>query len=161
MDSLDTKKLVAFLLALKNLEVALSEDDKKWLENAGDRLKLALQETDTDWNEIEDILMSTIESNPSLNDLYQEFLAIISNEDEIIELIPEWAELERELPNDTKDELVELGFFPDDTQPESKNDEIRNVVVFVLANEQPIQTTQNLSFLERIQRLFNPPKQGD
>ncbi len=161
MDSLDTKKLLAFLLALKNLEVALSENDKVWLENAGQRLKLALQETDVDWNEIENILMSTIEINPSLKDLYQEFLAKISSEDDIIEFIPQWAELENELPNETKDELVELGFFPDDTQPESKNDEIRNVVVFVLTNEQPIKTTQNLSFLERIQRRLNPPKPGD
>lgn len=161
MDAPHLKKILAFLLALKNLERNPSENEKKWWENIAAKLQLQLKLRSNSWEGIEEDLFRSLEADPSLKQLYQSYLEEINNIEynSIIECIPEWSELEKQFFEDNGDRLIPCGSFPVDQQPDLKTDEITNVTIFVLTNKDPIAATKNVNFIEKIQQIINLPKQ--
>jgi hypothetical protein len=71
MDKPDKKIMLAFLLALKNLEEQdyFSDDEKAALETVGLQLKLSA----TNWEFIQESIVAIIEVNTTFRELYQEF----------------------------------------------------------------------------------------
>lgn len=67
MNSTVTKTLLAFLLALRELETPLSSDEQSVLQDVGQQLEI----DSDDWDFIEEQLMAVIEANSALNRLYQ------------------------------------------------------------------------------------------
>lgn len=148
MDGLDTKKMLALLLTLRNLGENLHEDEKAALKNIGQQLKL----DPNDKEFIEDNLMAIIEANFSLQYLYQSFINQLNNKNynSLLKLLPTEVELEKELP----DNYCETrGYFQG--VPDLESDEISNVTVVVLTNDDPAAISKNLSFIERIQRYLS------
>ncbi len=161
MDVSHIKKLLAFLLALKNLERNPSEHEREQWGNIASQLQLKMKGETTPWENIEQNLLESLELENSLKQLYQKYLEEINDIEynSIIECIPEWSELEKQFFKDNSDQLIPSGNFPVGQQPDWKTDEITNVTVYVLTNKDPISTTKNFNFIEKIQQIINQPKE--
>lgn len=158
MDAPHIKKLLALLLAVKNLERNPSNDEKILWENIASQLQLKLKGESTPWEEIEQYLLKSVEGDDSLKQLYQSYLERINNIEynSIIECIPEWSELQKQFCEDNGDNrLIPCGSFPVHQKPDLRTDEITNVTVYVLTNKDPIATTNNFNFIDKIQKIIN------
>ena len=136
--------LLALLLTLKNLENPLSPAEQTALNKAGKQLKA----DPDDWEFIESGLMTAVEANPSLNQLYQAAKAQLDAVDGNIppDLLPTKTELEQVLPAVSKRE--KRPWF--EGKPDEKSDEILNIAVNILTNPDPADTTKKLNSLEKL-----------
>ena len=139
--------LLALLLALKNLESPLSEDEGKALAEVGQQLK----SDPDDWDFIEDNLMDIIQANDALKQLYQQTKAKLDALDRPIpsNLLPTDAELE-------KDPRARF-----EGKPDKQSNEISHQTVKVLKTEKPEETAKKLPFLERLSQFLNQPSKND
>lgn len=143
--------LLALLLALKNLEHSLNEDEQEALAKVGQELA----SNPDDWDFIEDDLMAIIQANDTLNQLYQEAKAKLDALDAPIpsDLLPTDAELEKALPPES--EGGKRAYF--EGKPDEQSNEILNLVTNVVSTEKPEETAKKLSFLERLSQFLNQP----
>ncbi len=151
MNTPQTKVLLALLLALKSLESPLNPDEQAALYTIGGQLEL---DPVGDWEFIQEGLMTIIDTNASLKELYHNVITQLDGVDGNIppDCLPTAAELERELPQ--KSYLEVRGYFEGNADLESN--EILNATVVVLRSDNPAATTKKLSFLEKIQKLLTP-----
>ncbi|MEM1169484.1 MAG: hypothetical protein AAGJ08_10520 [Cyanobacteria bacterium P01_H01_bin.35] len=147
--------LLAFLLALKNLEIPLSEEERGALADVGQQLKL----NPNDWDFIEDDLMAIVEGNNTLNQLYQKAKAKLDALDTPIppKLLPTEKELETVFPPES--EGGKRAYF--EGKPDEQSNEILNLTTNVVSTEKPEETAKKLSFLERLSQSLNQPSKND
>jgi hypothetical protein len=154
MNQPDKKIILAFLLALKNLEEQdnFSNDEKAALESVGLQLKLDA----SNWEFIQESIVAILGVNTTFHKLYQEFINQINytNFHSILSLLPTEEELENELPKGIYSEV--RGHF--EIEPDLESDEILNVTIVILTTHDPVATTKRLSFLKRIQNFLNKGK---
>ncbi|NET42727.1 hypothetical protein [Okeania sp. SIO2B3] len=146
--------LLAFLLALKNLENPLSENEREALAKISQKLK----KNPNDWNFTEKKLMAIIKANQALNQLYQQAKTKLDALDRPIpfDLMPTEAELEKVLPPESKGGTrAHLPYG--EGEPNKQSNEIFNLSVKVLPTEKPEETAKKLSFLERLSQFLNQP----
>jgi hypothetical protein len=145
--------LLALLLALKNLEDPLKEDEKDALVDVGQQLG----NHPDDWEFIEADLMATINRNPALRQLYQSAKAQLDSLDGNIslDLLPTEAELEQVLPAASQREKRPYEPSKDENE---KSDEILNMTRKILNTPDPADTTKKLSRLEKLWQFLNPHK---
>lgn len=115
MNSDLTKTLLAFLLALRELETPLSADEQAVLQDVGQQLAIAPDY----WDLIKEGLMAAIKANSALNHLYQYNKAKLDTLDGQIPrgLLPSLAELEQELFPQAKEIETRDGQIKGDRQP--------------------------------------------
>ncbi len=140
--------LFALLLGLKNLENPLSEDEREKLTDVGHQLKLA----PNDWDFIEDELMTIIQGNDALNQLYQQAKAKLDACDRPIpsELLLTDAELE---------EIIRRRF---EGQPEKQSNETLNLTIKVISSTVNVvstkkqeETAKKSPFLKRLSQFLD------
>ncbi|HAZ43012.1 MAG TPA: hypothetical protein DDW76_10300 [Cyanobacteria bacterium UBA11369] len=104
MNSDLTKTLLAFLLALRELETPLSADEQAVLQDVGQQLAIAPDY----WDFIKEGLMAAIAANSALNHLYHSNRAKLDALDGRIprELLPSLGELEQELFPQSKEVIT-------------------------------------------------------
>lgn len=144
--------LLALLIALEQLEIPLSPEEKQALENTAQQL----YHDPDDWDFIKQGLMAAIEANPTLYQHYQTALTQLQavNGDIPVEQMPTENELEAELARENR-EPTTFGYF--EGEPDRESDEILNVTIDVLTRQEPEKVAKKLSFLKRIQNWL--PKQ--
>lgn len=145
--------LLALLLALKNLDKPLSEDERKGLANVGQQLRL----DPNDWDFIKDDLMSIINANDTLNQLYQQAKAKLDAVNHPIssDLLPTDEELENALPPGSDSGKYNKAYF--EGKSDEQSNEILNLTTKIFSTQKPEETTKNLSFLERLWQFLNQP----
>ncbi len=143
--------LLAVLLALKNLENPLSEEEGKALASVGQQLRLDPK----DWDFIKDDSMAMIKANGALNQAYQQAKAKLDALDRPIpsDLLPTDEELENVLPPES--EGGKRAHF--EGKPDKQSNEILDLTVKVLATEKPEETAQKLPYLKRASQSLNQP----
>ncbi|MGB3511464.1 MAG: hypothetical protein WBA93_19950 [Microcoleaceae cyanobacterium] len=143
--------LLALLLALKNLDNPLSENERQALTDVGQQLRL----DPNDWEFIEADLMAIVEANDALNQLYQQVKAKLDAVDDPIpsDLLPTEAELEKVLPSES--EGGRRAYF--EGKPDEQSNEILNLTTNILTNPEPEETTKKLSSLEKLWQSLNQP----
>ena len=146
--------LLALLLALKNLDKPLSENERQALAEIGQDL----ESNSNDWSFIEDNLMTIIQANDTLNQLYQEAKSKLDTLNSPIppNLLPTDAELENAPSPESKGGTRAHPPYGED-QPDEQSNEILNLVTNVVSTEKPEETAKKLSFLERISQFLNQP----
>ncbi|MCT7953143.1 CHAT domain-containing protein [Ancylothrix sp. C2] len=157
MNSTVTKTLLALLLALRELETALSSDEQSVLQDVGQQLEI-----DPDyWDFIEEQLIAVIEANSALNQLYQYNKAKLETLDGQIprELLPSLEDLNRELFPEVK-EVITFDGQPKDSTATEPNEAIALTSV-ILKTENQDQAAKQVSFLKQVSdyvktyRFFN------
>lgn len=144
--------LLALLLALKNLENPLSEDERKALADVGQQLK----SDPNDWDFIEEDLMAIIEANDALSRLYQEAKAKLDAVDRPIppDLLPTKAELETVLTLPT-----EGGRRVETPEGKSRDDEEKNeisdIVIAISRTPKPTEVVKKSGIMEKLKEFLN------
>lgn len=142
------KTLLALSLALKDLEAPLSENEQEAFRDTADRLAI-----DPDnWEDYEPELLTVIQANPTLNQLYQTARSQLDVLGDKIpsNLLPTQAELEKAIP--PVQAPVTRGFAPVSDDYESS--EINNMVINILATSNPPETAKKLTRLEQLQQFL-------
>jgi len=138
-----------FLLALQELDVPLSQEEKNTLKEIADQLYLQPKA----WESFtEPLLIKMITSNPELNQyyhLYKSKLDCLANiPSELLPTASEIAELESSGTG-----AISKGFKPQ-TEATGYNQQINNTVIVISRSQQPEETVKKLRFLEKLkQRL--------
>jgi hypothetical protein len=142
------KTLLALSLALKNLEAPLNQNEQEAFRDAAERLQL-----DPDsWEDYELDLLSVIQDNSNLSQLYQ----IAKSQVDAIKgnipsnLLPTQAELEQALPRTSG--AVTRGFAP--VSEDFDSNEINNMVISILATPNPPETVKKLNSFEQLQQFL-------
>ncbi|NET27818.1 hypothetical protein [Okeania sp. SIO1I7] len=143
--------LLALLLALKNLETPLSENERNKLVDIGKNLK----ENPNDQYVIKKELIGILKANDTLKQLYQEAKVKLDTVDRPIssDLLPTDAELENFLPLENKG--GKRVYFEGEPDHESK--EILNAVYSVLSTPEPEVIAKKLTGLEKLWQFLNQP----
>jgi hypothetical protein len=142
------KTLLALLLALKNLEIPLSNEEQAAFQDAAYQLQLDSQ----DWEDYKLDLLAVIQANPTLNQLYQNALSQLDAFSGNIpgDLLPTQAELKQVIP--TAQAPATRGFAP--ISDDLDSNEINNMVINILASPNPSETTKKLSRFEQLQQFL-------
>ncbi|MGI2904852.1 CHAT domain-containing protein [Tolypothrix sp. VBCCA 56010] len=140
------KTLIALLLALKELQIPLSQDEQAILQDIGQQLDI-----DPDyWDFIQEEITALIEANYTLNQLFQTKIAKLDALDGQIprDFLPNLAELKKEVFGETK----EIVTFDGQTRGENydRSKQVINITSTILLTENQDQTTKQLVFLEQI-----------
>lgn len=154
MDVPVNNSLLALLLALKDLDTPLSEDEKAGLADVADQLYLAPDA----WEEaIEPSLMQAIASNSTLQQLYQTAKSQLDALDGNIplDLLPTRSELEKAVP--AAEEVATRGFVPEVDSAEFNTHEINNMVISILGTPNPAETTKKLGAFDRVKKFLVQP----
>ncbi|MBW4499714.1 MAG: hypothetical protein KME57_09130 [Scytonema hyalinum WJT4-NPBG1] len=142
--------LIALLLALKDLDTPLNENEQETFRNTAEQLQL---DPDNWKKDYEPDLLTAIQANPSLNQLYRAAKSQLEalNSSIRLDLLPTQVELEQEIPRNQQPE--KRGFAPlsDDYD---KSNEINNIVINILANPNPSEAVKKLSRLEQLKQFL-------
>ncbi len=154
MDNLTTNNtLLALLLALRDLDTSLTEQEKADLTDISHRLYLEPEAWESD---IAPSLLSIIQVNPNLNQRYQTIKSQLDQVGDTLppDLLPTSAELEH-VASATAPK--ERGFAPVADESESENLEINNIAIDILSQPNPSATAKKLSSLERLKQFLQKP----
>lgn len=164
------KTLLAVLLALKDLETPLSEEEQKAFRDVAEQLQMELENSKKEqeasrntvdqlqmdsqsWEDCKLDLLTVIEANPSLNQLYQTAksqLDALNGEEIPSNLLPTPAELDAAIP--TNQTPGERGNRP--VNDGYKSHEITNMVINVISTANPPETAKKLSRIEQLQQFL-------
>ena len=140
---MNTKTLLAFLLALPNADVHLANDSAlKQLRNKLVQVNQQPEISRTDWENIQGKLMAILEKNAALNQFYQETQAQLENVDITSDLLPTQAELEA--ANQDNRKMGTLGFPPGKLSTHLESNEIINIGIVILSNDEPAKVSKTL-----------------
>ncbi|MEQ9552313.1 MAG: hypothetical protein RIM23_22210 [Coleofasciculus sp. G3-WIS-01] len=154
MDNLTANNtLLALLLALRDLDTSLTEQETAELTDISHRLYL---EPETWESDIAPSLLSIIQVNPNLNQLYQTAKSQLDSVGDCLppDLLPTLAELEYVTP---ETEPRTRGFAPVTDESESDSLEINNIAIDILSQPDPSTTAKKLSSLERLKQFLQKP----
>ena len=142
--------LLALLLALKNLENLLTEDEQKALADLGQQLKL----DPNDWYFIEDDLMGIIEANDALKLLYQQAKAKLDDKADGV-IPPDLLLANKELLQESK--VYQRSFLDFESKPGNEGNEIVNEAIPVFTNPKSGEAAKKSTFLEQLWKILNQP----
>ncbi|MBD2198394.1 MULTISPECIES: CHAT domain-containing protein [Calothrix] len=146
MNSSVTKTLLALLLALKKLEIPLSEDEQALLQDVGQQLAL-----DPDyWEFIEPELITIIQANSTLHQLFEAGKVKLDALDGRIprELLPSLAYLEKELFGETKEITTFDGQIKG--EPNNQPNPVISLTSSILRLSNQDHTVKQLPFIQEI-----------
>lgn len=147
--------LLALLLALKNLENILTEDEQKALADLGQQLKL----DPNDWYFIEDDLMGIIEANDALKLLYQQAKAKLDELDDKADGVipPDLLLANKEAQKAAPQECManQRLFFDFESKPNNESNEIVSKAIRVLTNPESAETAKKSTFLGKLWKILN------
>ncbi len=140
---------VAFLLALKELDTPLSEEEKKALAEIADQLDVQPKA----WESFtKPLLLKMIADNELLNQRYQAYKSKLDSLETIPpELLPTVTEIEQLKRGETL--ATQKGFKPQ-SEAIGYNQQINNVFLVISRSEQPEETVKKLSFTEKIKQFL-------
>ena len=151
MTLLVNNSLLALLLALTDLQTPLRENEKSVLAEVSEQLSADLDA----WKPlIEPSLLSMIQANATLNQLYQTAVSQLEAVDGNIphNLLPNESELEQALP--TSHQIVTRGFAPVSDAEDFESNEITNIAISILATNNPTESVRKLSRFEQIKQFL-------
>lgn len=154
MDNLTANTtLLALLLALQDFETSLTEQEQAAFTDIAYQLQL---EPDAWESEIVPSLVSIIQVNPNLNQLYQTAKSQLDTIGDTLpdDLLPTSAELEH-VASATAPRP--RGFAPVMDESESESLEINNIAIDILSQPNPSATAKKLSSLERLKQFLQKP----
>ena len=154
MNTVVNNTLLALMLALNELETPLSSDEESALSDIAAQLSL---DPDAWESDIEPNLNEIIAANPHLQQLYQaaKFQLDAVNGDIPQDFLPTQLELEKVVP--AMAQVATRGFDPEADESEFHSSEINNMVIGILANPKPTETTKKLSRFEKLKQFLRPP----
>jgi hypothetical protein len=145
--------LLALLLALQDFETSLTEQEQAAFTDIAYQLQL---EPDAWESEIVPSLVSIIQVNPNLNQLYQTAKYQLDTIGNTLpdDLLPTSAELEH-VASATAPRP--RGFAPVMDESESESLEINNIAIDILSQPNPSATAKKLSSLEKLKQFLQKP----
>jgi hypothetical protein len=145
--------LLALLLALQDFETSLTEQEQAAFTDIAYQLQL---EPDAWESEIVPSLVSIIQVNPNLNQLYQTAKYQLDTIGNTLpdDLLPTSAELEH-VASATAPRP--RGFAPVADESESESLEINNIAIDILSQPNPSATAKKLSSLEKLKQFLQKP----
>lgn len=157
MDTAVNNSLLALMLALNDLESPLSEEEESTLSEVADRLAL---DPDAWESDIEPDLLAVIAANPNFNQLFQSAKSQLDAVNGNIpkDLLPTQTELEKVIP--AEPEIATRGFDPEAEESDFHSDEISNMVISILSNPNPSETTKKLGRFEQLKQFLRQPAQA-
>ena len=158
MDTSVNNSLLALMLALNDLQSPLSEDEESTLSSVADRLAL---EPDTWESDIEPDLLAVIKSNSNFNQLFQNAKSQLDavNGEIPKDLLPTHTELEKVIP--AEPEIATRGFEPEAEESDLHSNEISNMVINILSNPNPSETTKKLDRFEQLKQFLRQPAKAN
>ncbi|MFB2969151.1 hypothetical protein ACE1CD_09275 [Aerosakkonema sp. BLCC-F183] len=155
MNAVVNNSLLALMLALKDLESPLSEDEQSTLSDVAAQLSL---DPDAWESDIEPTLMAVIAANPNLNQLYQSAKSQLDNVNGNIpkEFIPTQFEVEKIIS--PMFAIVNRGFDPEADESDFESNEINNMVISILSNPDPVELTKKLGRFEQLKQFIGAKK---
>ncbi len=145
MNNSMNKFLLSMLLAIRELDSPLNSEEKDSLYVAAEQLSLRATAWETD---IESNFMEIINSNPSLNTVFQELKSQLEKIPEIPEnLIPSPEELATVIPPEIEPDKRPI-IKPDASA--LKSNEIPNMSIQILSSPEPLETVKKISKFEQL-----------
>ena len=144
--------LLSMLLAIKELDSPLNDDEKDTLYFAGQQLSL----DPTAWEEdIKPSLMEIINNNPSLNTVFENINSKLGKkkDSDIQNLIPNNEEMTKIIPTDENQPLERP--IPDVDMSDLESNEITNAAIQILSSPEPSETVQKISKFDKLLNLIS------
>jgi hypothetical protein len=149
MNSENHNTILAFLLALSDLETPLNDSEKQTLANIATELDLQPL-TWTDY--IEPILLNMIEFNPQLNQQYIQYKSQLNQFPENSQIL---SEIEQELKSLTfRNTTVTVKGFKPTGNATGYESQINNIVVLISRSEDPETVVKQLSPLDKLKQIL-------
>ncbi|NEP54914.1 MAG: hypothetical protein F6K65_41500 [Moorea sp. SIO3C2] len=146
------KTLLAFLLALSDLDKRLTEAENKMLAEIGDQLDAHSDEWES---HTKPELLKMLAANPELNQHYQIYSSELNTKVDIpLELLPTTAEIQQFDP--TSSVWGMKGYKPT-SSPTGYDQHIDNIVIVVSRTEQPEAAVKQLP-LEKLKQFLGTSK---
>ncbi|NEQ83949.1 MAG: hypothetical protein F6K26_28330 [Moorea sp. SIO2I5] len=146
------KTLLAFLLALSDLDTPLTETENKMLAEIGDQLNGHSDEWES---HTKPELLKMLAANPELNEHYQTYSSQLNTKVDIpLELLPTTAEIQP--VNTPSSTLISKGIKPK-SSPTGYDQQINNIVIVVSRTEQPEAAVKQLP-LEKLKQFLGTSK---
>jgi hypothetical protein len=149
--------LLALLLALKDLEAPLSQEEQSVLADVAAQMYL---KPNTWKSYSEPSLQKVIQANATLNQLYQAAKSQLDavNGNIPLNLLPTETELEQALPPSNEPES--RGFEPLNDGEDFESREIANMAISILATQNPPATAKKLSGFEQLKQFLQQSVTG-
>lgn len=146
------KTLLAFLLALTDLDTPLSQTEKKILAEIGDQIDVQ----PLAWESYtQPHLLKMIADNPQLNQLYKTYHSQLNSTRDIPrELLPTAAQIQQ---LSTTSGVVGMKGFTHNSPPRGYDQQINNLVITTSRSEQPEATVKKLP-LEKVKHFLSKLK---
>ncbi len=143
--------LLSMLLAIKELDSPLNDDEKDTLYFAGQQLSL----DPTAWEEdIKPSLMEIINNNPSLNTVFENINSKLDKIDEMPQdLILNTEDLKTVTPTEENQPLERP--IPDVDMSDLESNEITNAAIQILSSPEPSETVQKISKFDKLLNLIS------
>ena len=143
--------LLSMLLAIKELDSPLNDDEKDTLYFAGQQLSL----DPTAWEEdIKPSLMEIINNNPSLNTVFENINSKLDKIDEMPQdLILNTEDLKTVTPTEENQPLERP--IPDVDMSDLESNEITNAAVQIISSPEPSETVQKIGKFDKLLNLIN------
>ncbi|MEQ9235458.1 MAG: hypothetical protein RIG66_15405 [Coleofasciculus sp. E2-BRE-01] len=141
--------ILAFLLALQELDTSLSQSEKKTLAEIADQLYVRPEA----WESFtQPLLLKMIADNESLNQHYHVYKSKLDSLESIpSELLPTVTEIEQIKDSAT---LANAKGFKSQSEATGYNQQINNVVIVISRSEYPEETVKKLSFTEKLKQIL-------
>ncbi|MEQ8386191.1 MAG: hypothetical protein RH949_27915 [Coleofasciculus sp. A1-SPW-01] len=141
--------ILAFLLALEELDTSLSQSEKKMLAEIADQLDVQPKA----WESFtQPLLLKMIADNELLNQRYQTYKSKLDSLETIpSELLPSVTEIEQIKDGAT---LANTKGFKPKSEATGYNQQINNAVIVISRSEQPEATVKKLSFTEKLKQFL-------
>ncbi len=151
MNDSANKLLLSMLLAIKELDSPLKDEEKENLYIAGQQLSL----DPSAWKEdIEPTLMEIINKNQSLNTAFQNINSKLEKIDEIPQdLIPNTEEMAAVTPTEENQPLERP--IPDIDSDDLASNEITNAAIQIILSPEPSETVKKISKFDKLMNLIN------
>ncbi len=144
------RTILAYLLALKDFPHALNEAERSNLKKVWKRYEIQPKAWD---DYIEPDFVKTIQDNPLLHQLYQQYKNKLDNLGEIPDnLLPTRDEI-NQLPN-LETTFVSKG-FRSNLSASGYEQQLNNVVIVVHQTQKPEEAVKQLGFLDKVKQLLN------
>lgn len=148
--SSDSKRILSFFLALKDLSDSLSEQEQKTLREIGKQLEA----NPKSWKiHTEPLLLNTIKNNLYLSSSYELYINKLENLDIPFELF----QIDKNIsPTSSDISIWEFkGFDKTDLSPKGYEEQLNNVVILVCSSEEPKKIVEEIGFIDRLKRFIS------
>lgn len=142
--------LMAFLLALYDLDITLNNEERSKLNNIGEQLLTDLDQ----WDTTEKELLEVIDHNSHLEQLFQYYRSCLEQRQTEISpaSIPQGITLDPVAPKIPKLEIKNRGVAPDDEFSEAKSTEIVNAFIRIASTDDPAASVKKVNDFEKLKQ---------